>query len=238
MNLMADSNSVPQSLRVAFDIGGTFTDVVIAGPNRQLFRYKILTLADSVGADVRTCVAQAVNDSGGAPVRALVHGTTIAANAVLERKGAKTGLITTAGFRDELEIRRLARPGIYSVSWERNEPLIPRRLRLEVAERMTVDGNVDVELDEAAVTAAARRLADAGIEALAISFLHSYVNDKHEQRARQLVEAVLTNVAICTSAEVLPEVREYERTSTTALNAFLMPVVGRYMDALESALAH
>ena len=93
MNLMADSNSVPQSLRVAFDIGGTFTDVVIAGPNRQLFRYKILTLADSVGADVRTCVAQAVNDSGGAPVRALVHGTTIAANAVLERKGAKTGLL-------------------------------------------------------------------------------------------------------------------------------------------------
>ena len=234
---MAKRVADQRSLRVAFDIGGTFTDVVISGPQDNLYRYKILTLPDSVGEDVGSCIEDAIGAAQGAPVTTLVHGTTIAANAVLERKGARTGLITTEGFRDELEIRRLGRPGIYSVGWERNEPLIPRRLRLEVPERLTVDGEVDRALDEAAVTEALRRLKDAGVEALAISFLHAYTNPAHEERARELAQCVLSDVAVCTSAEVLPEVREYERTSTTALNAFLMPVVGRYVDKLEKALS-
>src|SRR5690242_18936779 len=114
------------ALRVAFDIGGTFTDVVIAGANGSLFTYKILTLLDSVGADVERCVADALRQQPGSHVASLVHGTTIASNAVLEGKGAVIGLITTKGFRDELEIRRLGRPGVYDVFWERTPPLIPR----------------------------------------------------------------------------------------------------------------
>jgi N-methylhydantoinase A len=225
------------NLRVAFDIGGTFTDVIIAADAGQLFRYKILTLPNSIGADVRACIEAAMRESENAQVSAIVHGTTIAANAVLEHKGAKTGLITTAGFRDELEIRRLGRPGVYSVLWERSAPLIARRYRLEVPERLTVDGAVDTPLDEEAVRVAARRLAAAGIESLAISFLHSYANPAHEERALRIAQSELPGVPICISAHVLPEVREYERTSTTALNAYLMPVVSRYLEALETALA-
>ena len=239
-----------QGLRVAFDIGGTFTDVIIATPAQQLFRYKILTLPDSIGEDVSACIVDAQSRRDAASIAAtdktsseliqvdsIVHGTTVAANAVLEQKGARVGLITTEGFRDELEIRRLGRPGIYSVFWERNPPLIPRRLRLEVPERLTVDGHVDKALDHAAVQAAAESLRGQNVEAVAIAFLHAYANPEHEQAALSIVRAVLPDVSICTSADVLPEVREYERTSTTALNAYLMPVVGRYLNVLERALA-
>src|SRR5215831_3451537 len=152
------SNETTATLRVAFDIGGTFTDVVVAGANGRLFTYKILTLPDSVGADVGRCVADALSQQPGGHVASLVHGTTIASNAVLEGKGAITGLITTRGFRDELEIRRLGRPGVYDVFWERTPPLIPRRRRLEVSERMTVNGEVDTPLDLNEVRAALHTL--------------------------------------------------------------------------------
>jgi N-methylhydantoinase A len=224
------------TLRVAFDIGGTFTDVVIAGAGGHLFTYKILTLPDSLGADVGRCVADALRRQPGGRVANVVHGTTIASNAVLEGKGAVTGLITTAGFRDELEIRRLGRPGVYDVFWERTPPLIPRRRRVEVRERVTVTGQVDTALDINDVRAALHRLRAHGVEAVAVSFLHSYVNPVHEQRAAALVRELLPHVMVCTSSEVLPEIREYERTSTTALNAYLMPVVNRYLDQLEAQL--
>ncbi|MEM7407802.1 MAG: hydantoinase/oxoprolinase family protein [Pseudomonadota bacterium] len=241
--MTTDPTSVT-GLRVAFDIGGTFADVVVAidgavGPAGRagaLWRFKILTLPESIGEDVGACIDEAVAGAGAGDVSAIVHGTTVAANTVLEHRGAVTGVITTAGFRDELEIRRLARPGVYNVFWERNAPLVPRRLRLEVSERLRVDGSVDAPLDEAAVTQAATRLADAEIEALAIVFLHAYVNPAHERRARELARAVVGDIPICISAEVLPEVREYERASTTALNAYLTPVVTRYLSRLERAL--
>ena len=222
-------------LRVAFDIGGTFTDVIIASET-QISRFKILTLPASVGADVHECIEGVVRANPGISVESLVHGTTVAANTVLELSGAKTGLITTQGFRDELEIRRLARPSIYSVFWERSPPLIPRRHRLEVPGRLTVDGREDVPLDLDAVVAAAQRLADEGIEALAIAFLHAYADSSHEQAAFDAARAVLPDIPICVSSSVLPEVREYERTSTTALNAYLMPAVQRYLDQLDAAL--
>jgi N-methylhydantoinase A len=222
--------------RVAFDIGGTFTDVVIAGTRGHLYTYKILTLPDSLGVDVGQCMADALRQQPGGRVRSMVHGTTIASNAVLEGKGAITGLITTMGFRDELEMRRLGRPGVYNVFWERLPPVIPRRLRVEVRERMTARGQVDTELDVNDVRAALHKLGAHGIEALAISFLHSYVNPLHEQRAAALARELLPHVLVCTSSEVLPEIREYERTSTTALNAYLMPVVNRYLDQLETQL--
>jgi N-methylhydantoinase A len=239
-------------LRVAFDVGGTFTDVVIAHSqgilsskphspaaaySGQLSRYKILSLASSIGADVAACIDDALARHADSGVAAIVHGTTVAANTVLEKTGAHTGLITTEGFRDELETRRLGRPGVYDVFWERNPPLIPRRRRLEVRERMRVDGTVDAALDESQVREAARRLGAQGVESVAIAFLHAYANQEHERIATALVREVLPDVAICHSAEVLPEVREYERTSTTALNAYLMPAVGEYLQRLENALA-
>jgi len=229
-------NNEQAVLRVAFDIGGTFTDVVIAGADGRLFTYKILTLPDSVGADVGRCVADALGQQPGAHVASLVHGTTIASNAVLEGKGAVTGLISTKGFRDELEIRRLGRPGVYDVFWERTPPLIPRRRRLEVHERMMVNGEVDTPLDINDVREALHTLRAQGVEAIAVSFLHSYVNPTHERQATALVRELLPGVMVCASSEVLPEIREYERTSTTALNAYLMPVVNRYLDQLEAQL--
>lgn len=230
------SDDTTSTLRVAFDIGGTFTDVVIAGSNGRLFTYKILTLPDSVGADVGRCVADALSQQPGSHVASLVHGTTIASNAVLEGKGAVTGLITTKGFRDELEIRRLGRPGVYDVFWERTPPLIPRRRRLEVRERMTVNGEVDTPLDVNDVREALHTLRTQGVEAIVVSFLHSYVNPAHERQATALVRELLPGVMVCASSEVLPEIREYERTSTTALNAYLMPVINRYLDQLEAQL--
>ena len=227
---------ISSDLRVAFDIGGTFTDVVIAGSDGQLFTYKILTLPDSVGADVGGCIADTERQQADSTISSLVHGTTIASNAVLEEKGAVTGLITTQGFRDELEIRRLGRPSVYNVFWQRTPPLIPRRRRIEVAERMTVQGAVETPLNEADVRQAIQILKRQGVEAIAVAFLHSYVNQNHEQQAVALIREALPEVMVCSSAEVLPEIREYERTSTTALNAYLMPVVNRYLDQLETQL--
>ena len=228
--------STPASLRVAFDIGGTFTDVVIAGADGQLLTYKILTLPDSVGADVGRCIADAERQRPESSITSLVHGTTIASNAVLEEQGARIGLITTTGFRDELEIRRLGRPGVYNVFWQRTPPLIPRRRRLEVSERLTVRGEVETPLNDEEVRQAILSLKRQGVEAIAVAFLHSYVNPSHEQRAVALIREVFPEVMVCSSADILPEVREYERTSTTALNAYLMPVVGRYLDQLETQL--
>ena len=228
--------STPASLRVAFDIGGTFTDVVIAGAAGQLLTYKILTLPDSVGADVGRCIADAERQHPESPVASLVHGTTIASNAVLEEQGARTGLITTTGFRDELEIRRLGRPSVYNVFWQRTPPLIPRRRRLEVSERLTVQGEVETPLNDEEMRQAILSLKRQGVEAIAVAFLHSYVNPSHEQRAVALIRELCPEVPVCSSADILPEVREYERTSTTALNAYLMPVVGRYLDQLETQL--
>jgi len=227
---------VEAGLRVAFDIGGTFTDVIVADERGGFFTAKILTLPESVGADVGRCIDEARADAAGEVV-AIVHGTTVASNAVLEGAGAVTGLITTQGFRDELEIRRLARPSIYDVFWVRIPPLVPRRRRLEVAERLTVTGAVETPLDLAAVDAAIERLADQSVEAVAVVFLHAYANDAHERAVAEKIRARLPKAAVSTSSEVLPEVREYERMSTTALNAYLMPVVGRYLDQLEDQLS-
>ncbi len=228
--------STPASLRVAFDIGGTFTDVVIAGADSQLLTYKILTLPDSVGADVGRCIADAERQHPESSIASLVHGTTIASNAVLEEQGARTGLITTTGFRDELEIRRLGRPSVYNVFWQRTPPLIPRRRRLEVSERMTVLGEVETPLNDEEVRQAIRSLKRQSVEAIAVAFLHSYVNPSHEQQTVALIREIFPEVMVCSSADILPEVREYERTSTTALNAYLMPVVGRYLDQVETQL--
>jgi N-methylhydantoinase A len=162
----------------------------------------------------------------------VVHGTTIATNAILENKGAKTALITTKGFRDVLELRRLRVPELFSLDYTPPPPLVERRLRLEVDERMAADGSVITELDIASVHRAIARIEEDGAEAVAICLLHSYRNAEHEERIAELVKEALPEAYLSVSINVLPEIREYERTSTTVVNAYIGPLVNRYIRAL------
>ena len=224
-------------LRVAFDVGGTFIDVVIAAEGAPILTYKILTLPDTIGEDVRRCVEDARARSAARGISRMVHGTTVGSNTVLEGKGAITGLICTRGFRDLIEIRGGQRPAIYDIFWERIAPLVPRRRRMEVSERMLWNGAVRTALDEDEVRRALYHLRAQGTQAVAVSFLHSYANPKHERRAIALVREIMPEANACSSAEVLPEIREYPRTSTTVLNAYLMDAVNSYLGKIEQELS-
>ena len=166
-----------------------------------------------------------------------VHGTTIAVNTLIQRTGARLGLLVTEGFRDVLEIQRLRLPNPLDMYGGRPEPLIPRARVAEVRERLRADGRVDTALDEAGVTAAARRLAEQGAEGLVISLIHAYRDPSHERRARALAEAAAPGVPVSASHEVWPEAREYERTALAVLNAYVQPKVRRYLEGFEAALA-
>jgi len=233
---MMQQRDMRDAPRVAFDIGGTFTDVVVVTGDRRLRTFKVLSIPEEVAQEVRRPIEAVLNETGYKHLANLVHGTTIASNAVLEGKGAVTGLITTRGFRDEIEMRRLARPAVYDFLWERNPPLVPRRRRREVTERITAKGVIFTPLDIEETKEALRELQRQKVEAIAISFINSYTNPVHENQAGALARELVPEATLCTSFEVLPEIREYERTSTACINAYLMPVVNRYLDSLESEL--
>jgi N-methylhydantoinase A len=223
--------------RLAVDIGGTFTDVVLALPDR-MYSTKLLTThaapADAVIAGTEMILAEA-----GVPATSLdlvIHGTTLATNALIERKGARTALITTAGFRDSLEIAYEHRFEQYDLYMERPQPLVSRDLRLEVPERLAADGSVLLRLDEGALEHLAPSLQQHDIEALAISFLHSYINPAHEVRAREVVARLLPRMAVTISSEVCREIREYERTSTVVANAYVLPMMERYLARMQDGL--
>jgi N-methylhydantoinase A len=223
--------------RLAVDIGGTFTDLVLALPDRTV-SLKLLTTHDAPDRAVIDG-AQAILAEAGVAASALdlvIHGTTLATNALIERKGARTALITTQGFRDSLEIAYEHRFEQYDLYMERPEPLVSRDLRLEVPERCAADGAVLLDLDEAALDALVPTLQARGIEALAISFLHSYVNPAHEERARARLARALPDLAITISSEVCREIREYERTSTTIANAYVLPLMERYITRMQDGL--
>ena len=222
--------------KMAFDVGGTFTDVVVATPEGGLRTFKLLSIPERVAPEVRARVTEVLDGTGHSELGSLVHGTTIGSNALLEGTGAVTDLITTRGFRDELELRRLARPGIYDYLWERTPPLIARRRRREVTERMTAQGEVFTALDEEETRQALLTMAEHGVESLAICLINAYVNPAHEEAIAALARELLPEVLVSTSSTVLPEIREHERMSTTSVNAYLMPVVTRYLDALEREL--
>jgi N-methylhydantoinase A len=221
-------------MRVAFDIGGTFTDVIVLGEEGQLTTAKVLSLLDRVGEDIVACVQHA---SPNPQVENFVHGTTIASNAVIENKTAVTGLLTTQGFRDELEMRGQRRPNIYDVDWDRLPPLIPRALRLEVHERILGNGVVEQPLDRTHAQEVIKRLVAQGVEAIAVCLINAYLNPVHEQQLGQLIRDIAPRVVVCLSSDIHPEIREYERASTTAINAALIPVVDNYMDRLERYLS-
>lgn len=229
--------------RVGVDVGGTFTDFALIsteGVAPTVAHYKVPSTPGQPAEAIARGLAGLIEDTGIAPewVEYLDHGTTVATNQLIERKGARTGLITTAGFRDVLEIARQTRPNLYDYSVRRAEPLVPRRWRVGVPERIDATGAVLRPLDHFAVERAARFFIDAGVEAVAICFLHAYRNSAHEVEAAAIVRAAMPPATcVCTSSEVLPEFREFERTSTTCANAFLAPRMSGYLGYFLSHLA-
>jgi N-methylhydantoinase A len=225
------------SVRLAVDIGGTFTDLALENGMRR-WTAKVLTTPaapeEGVMQGVRTILAEA----GLAPsdLSIVIHGTTLATNAIIERKGAKTAFITTEGFRDVLALGNEARYDQYDLQIVLPEPLVPRRLRLPVAERLDNEGNVLRPLDEAGLRALVPVLKAEAVEAIAIGFLHAFVNPVHERRARDILAQELPGVPISLSCEVSPEMREWERFSTTVANAYVQPLMSRYLTRLESGL--
>ena len=227
-----------KDLRIAVDIGGTFTDVVLEDGERRLTR-KLLTTPqrpeEAVLDGVRLILADAGRGFG--DVEVFVHGTTLATNAIIERRGAHTALIATEGFRDILDIANESRYDQYDLTIEKPRPLVPRALRFTVPERVDVHGRVRLALDEAAVRAVAADLAAQGIESVAVSFMHSYVNPAHERRTREILGAAQPGLRVTLSSEVCPEVREYERTSTAVANAYVQPLMDSYLERMQTALA-
>jgi N-methylhydantoinase A len=222
-------------MRVGFDIGGTFTDVIVLRDNGKIETTKVLSLLDRVGEDIVACIRQS-----GASERIdnFVHGTTIASNAVIEGTTAPTGYITTRGFRDDLEMRGERRPNLQDPNWTRSRPLVPRRLRLEVSERILGDGTVERPLDVTETRQIIRSLAAHNVEAIAVCLINAYLNPVHEREVAKLIRAELgSKVVVCVSSDIYPQIREYERASTTVINASLIPVVDRYLDQLERHLS-
>ncbi|MDA8050073.1 MAG: hydantoinase/oxoprolinase family protein [Rhodospirillales bacterium] len=225
------------SFRVGIDIGGTFTDLVAIDASGRVTIAKIASTPADYTAGIMAGLARLSARAGGEKeVAEVLHASTIASNALLEGKGAKTALITTAGFRDVLEIRDLRMPRLYDLAWRKPPPLVPRRLRLEVVERIRPDGSVARPLDETSLAAAIARLAAERVESVAIAFLHSYANPVHERAVAAAVRAALPGISISESAEILPEIKEYPRTSTAAINAFIQPLVADYLGRLAEKL--
>jgi len=226
------------SFRVGIDIGGTFTDIVFLTEDGRVLRTKVPSTpedyARGIADGMRAVFAGQRVD--GASVTEVIHGTTVATNAILERKGARTGLITTEGFRDVLEIRRLRMPRLYDLGWQKPETLVPRSRRVEVRERVDHRGEVVRPLDEEDAARVIEELLATGVETIAVCLLNAYANGAHEARLRTLIRERHPSVAINLSSEILPEIREYERTSTTVVNAYVLPVVERYLRSLAAVL--
>jgi N-methylhydantoinase A len=218
---------------VGVDVGGTFTDLVYFDATRCHFR--TVKVPSNRGDEASGFIDGLQRFGAIADLAAIIHGTTVGTNALLERKGAKIGLITTQGFRDTLEMRRRDRPNTWGL-WGDFTPIVTRDMRLEVPERTLADGTVRIAIDPANVQACARALLARGAEALAIVFVNAYANPANEQAAYLTAQAVWPNAHVTHSAMILPEIREFERTSTTAVNAYLQPVVASYLSKLELAL--
>jgi N-methylhydantoinase A len=240
MEKQTEKIGVATEYQVGIDIGGTFTDVVILEPvSGRLSLGKSLTSTDNPARAVIEVLGEMLERDriAARQVAKAIHGTTLVTNLIIERKGAPTGLLTSRGFRDALEIGREMRYDIYDIFLELPRPLVPRRLRLEVAERLDHKGQVLVPLIPEEAERAVSRLLALGVESVAVSLLHSFRNPAHERMLRDLILARRPGFPVSLSSEVSPEVREYERTSTTVANAYVMPEVRRYMEILEKGLA-
>ena len=234
------SSDIGKRIRVGVDVGGTFTDFVLVDEKRDLiFTGKRLTTPEDPSLAITDGLERLVSESGTSlpELDAVVHGTTLVANTIIERKGAKVGLITTKGFRDSLEMGREIRYDLYDLFFEKPEPLAPRFLRQPVDERIDAKGNVLRPLDENTLGAAAEKLVAEGVEAIAICFMHAYANDAHERQAKEILAAKYPDMPITTSTEVAPEIREYERANTACANAYVLPLMQRYLGDLSQKLS-
>ncbi len=224
--------------RVGVDIGGTFTDIVFLGEDGRVLTKKVSSTVDDYAQAIVDGLAEIYEERSlaGADIAELLHGTTVGSNAILENKGARTGLITTEGFRDVLEIRTLRMPRLYDLNWEKPTPLIERYLRRTVSERVDSDGNVQTALDTAEAERTVQTLLDEDVEAIAVCLLNAYANPVHEQAIAEIIKSMAPDLPFCISFDVLPEMKEYERTSTTVINTYIMPIVRGYLESLRREL--
>ena len=224
--------------RVGVDVGGTFTDIVLLGDDGTIHTKKISSSVENYAQAIVDGLAEVFRETGlgGETIEEIRHGTTVAANAILEHKGARTGLITTKGFRDVLEIRTLRMPRMYDMGWTKPAPLVERYLRQVVDERIDAAGAVQRALAPADAERAVDALLAEKVEAIAVCLLHSFTNPAHELVLKDLIKRKAPSLPCSLSCEVLPEIKEYERTSTTVVNAYVMPIVASYLRALRKGL--
>lgn len=224
--------------RVGVDIGGTFTDIVFLNAEGRLYTKKVPSSVDNYARAIVEGVAEVFADAGiGAEkIHEIRHGTTVASNAILELKGARVGLITSAGFRDVLEIRTLRMPRLYDLAWEKPPALVDRYLRQVVDERVNADGVVERAPSREDIERAVDKLLEENVEAIAVCLINAYANPAHERAIEAVIREKAPDLPLCVSADVLPEMKEYERTSTTVINAYVLPVVGAYLASLRKGL--
>jgi N-methylhydantoinase A len=225
--------------RIGVDIGGTFTDIVLLADDGRVHTRKVSSSVDDYARAIAEGLAALFDDLGlgGEQIAEVRHGTTVASNAILEQKGALTGLITTKGFRDVLEIRNLRMPRLYDIAWTKPPPLVERFLRVVVDERVAADGEIVRSLDPADAERAVRELLEKNVQAIAVCLLNCFANPAHERLIKAALERLAPGLPVSISSDVLPEIKEYERTSSTVINAYVMPIVARYLARLEADLA-
>ena len=237
--LLKNGKDSRKVVRVGIDIGGTFTDLLAAAGDGRFWKIKLLTTPSDPSIGALDSIRRLVDKEGVNPrlIDVVIHATTLASNALLTGNTPRTALITTAGFRDVLEIGRQNRPELYNLQVERLPPLVPRRFRFEVSERVTFDGQVLESLDVSDTRQVAKKIRRLGIGSVAVCLLHSYANSKHELMVERIIREVDPNAKVSLSSQMLPEFREYERTSTTVVNACLQPLFSKYLKRLEEGLA-
>src|SRR5258707_11098894 len=223
---------------VGVDIGGTFTDIVFLDDDGRVHTKKVSSSVDDYARAIVEGVRELFRETGlaGDDVSEVLHGTTVASNAILELRGARVGLITTKGFRDVLEIRTLRMPKLYDIAWEKPAPLVERYLRQVVDERVDARGRIERALDVKDAERAVDVLLAEKVEAIAVCLLNSFANPRHELMIKEILERKAPGLKLSVSYEVLPEIKEYERTSTTVINAYVMPIVASYLRALRLGL--
>ncbi|MCI0346367.1 MAG: hydantoinase/oxoprolinase family protein, partial [Chloroflexi bacterium] len=216
--------------RVGVDVGGTFTDIVLLGADGTIHTKKIGSSVANYAQAIVDGLAEVFRETGldGRVIEEIRHGTTVASNAILEHKGARVGLLTSKGFRDILEIRTLRMPRLYDIGWTKPAPLVERYLRQVVDERIDAHGRIERALDPKDAERAVEALLAEGVEAIAVCLLNAFTNPAHELALKAIIRARAPELPLSVSCEVLPEIKEYERTSTTVVNAYVMPIVARY----------
>ena len=227
-----------KSYRIGVDIGGTFTDIVLLDDGGNVISKKVSSSVENYALAIVEGLESVFAEHGVGPneVTEVMHGTTVASNAILELDGARVGLVTSKGFRDVLELRTLRMPRLYDLTWEKPPPLVERYLRMVVNERVNAAGEVVRPLARDDAARAVRRLLDEKVEAIAICLVNSYANPVHERLVAEVVAELAPDLPCCTSFDVLPEIKEYERTSTTVVNTYVLPIVERYLNTLREGL--